>query len=63
MLKFVKNHMESITGIEIYPLISLLIFFAFFVVLFWWVITAKKDYITTVSNLPLDNQNKNQTEL
>lgn len=49
--------MESITGIEIYPIISLLIFFIFFVVLFWWVFTAKKDYIKTVSNLPLDNQN------
>ena len=61
MLKFVKNHMESITGIEIYPIISLLIFFTFFVVLFWWVFTAKKDYIKTVSNIPLDNQN--QTEL
>ena len=57
MLKFVKNHMESITGIEIYPMISLLIFFTFFVALFWWVITAKKDYIKTVSNIPLDNQN------
>ncbi|MEZ4781927.1 MAG: CcoQ/FixQ family Cbb3-type cytochrome c oxidase assembly chaperone [Flavobacteriaceae bacterium] len=61
MLKFVKNHMESITGIEIYPIISLLIFFIFFVVLFWWVFTANKDYIKTVSNIPLDNQN--QTEL
>lgn len=61
MLKFVKNHMESITGIEIYPIISLLIFFTFFVVLFYWVFTAKKDYIKTVSNIPLDNQN--QTEL
>jgi hypothetical protein len=49
--------MESITGIEIYPMISLLIFFGFFVVLFWWVITAKKEYIKTVSDLPLDNQN------
>ncbi|TBN04821.1 CcoQ/FixQ family Cbb3-type cytochrome c oxidase assembly chaperone [Hyunsoonleella flava] len=57
MLKFVKNHMESITGIEIYPIISLLIFFIFFVVLFWWVVTAKKDYIKRVSNIPLDNQN------
>ncbi|GAA3614433.1 CcoQ/FixQ family Cbb3-type cytochrome c oxidase assembly chaperone [Flavivirga amylovorans] len=57
MLKFVKNHMESITGIEIYPMISLLIFFIFFVALFWWVVTAKKDYIKTVSNIPLDNQN------
>lgn len=56
MLKFVKNHMESITGIEIYPMISLLIFFIFFVVLFYWVFTAKKEYIRTVSNIPLDNQ-------
>ncbi|PNQ72470.1 CcoQ/FixQ family Cbb3-type cytochrome c oxidase assembly chaperone [Hanstruepera neustonica] len=63
MLKFVKNHMDSIAGIEIYPIISLLIFFIFFVVLFWWVLTAKKDYIKTVSNIPLDNDNQNQTEL
>ncbi len=57
MLKYIKNHMESITGIEIYPMISLLIFFTFFVLLFWWVFTAKKDYIKRVSNIPLDNQN------
>ena len=61
MLKFVKNYMDSISGIEIYPIISLLIFFGFFVALFWWVFTAKKEYINTVSNIPLDNQN--QTEL
>jgi cbb3-type cytochrome oxidase subunit 3 len=51
--------MDSISGIEIYPIISLLIFFIFFVVLFWWVITAKKEYINKVSNLPLDT---NQTD-
>ncbi|HEX9601868.1 MAG TPA: CcoQ/FixQ family Cbb3-type cytochrome c oxidase assembly chaperone, partial [Mariniflexile sp.] len=56
MLKFVKNYMDSISGIEIYPIISLLIFFTFFVLLFWWVYTAKKEYLKTVSNLPLDNQ-------
>lgn len=55
MLKFVKQHMESIDGIEIYPIISLLIFFVFFVTLFWWVYTAKKEYLDNVSNLPLDN--------
>ena len=56
MLKFVKNYMDSIAGIEIFPIISLLIFFSFFVVLFWWVFTAKKEYINEVSNMPLDNQ-------
>lgn len=54
MFKFIKGHLESITGIEIYPLISLIIFFTFFVVLFWWVFTAKKEYINKVSNIPLE---------
>ena len=57
MLKFVKGHMESIAGIEIYPIISLLIFFIFFVALFWWVFTAKKDYINTVEHIPLEQDN------
>ena len=34
MLKFIKHNMETISGIEIYPIISLLIFFLFFVVLY-----------------------------
>ncbi|MDY8134931.1 CcoQ/FixQ family Cbb3-type cytochrome c oxidase assembly chaperone [Aquimarina sp. 2201CG5-10] len=54
MLKFIKGHMESIEGIEIYPMISLLIFFIFFTALFWWVYTAKKEHIKEVSNIPLE---------
>lgn len=55
MFKFVKGHLESIVGIEIYPILSLTIFFTFFVLLFWWVFTAKKEYINQVSQLPLEN--------
>lgn len=58
MLKFVKNHMESIEGIATYPMISLLIFFVFFVVLFWWVFTASKEHIKEVSEIPLEDQPK-----
>lgn len=52
MLKFVKGHMESIDGISTYPMISLLLFFVFFTVLFWWVFTASKAHIKEVSNIP-----------
>jgi cytochrome c oxidase cbb3-type subunit 4 len=58
MFKFVKGPLESIDGVGIYPLISLLIFFIFFVALFWWVMTAKKDYINKVSNLPLEKEDE-----
>lgn len=52
MLKFIKHNMETIAGIEIFPIISLLIFFIFFVGLFFWVFTYKKETIDTLSNLP-----------
>ena len=58
MLKFVKGPLESIEGVEIYPIISLLIFFIFFTALFWWVFTAKKDYISSVSSLPLEQEDE-----
>lgn len=50
--------METIGGVEIYPILSLLIFFVFFVLLFWWVFTAKKDYIKKVSDIPLDQEDQ-----
>ena len=60
MLKFVKGNLENIDGVEIYPIISLLIFFAFFVLLFVWVITSKIAYIEEVSNIPFeDTTNQN----
>lgn len=59
MLKFIKHHMETITGIEVYPLISLIIFVVFFVGLFIWVIKADKKEMDEMSQIPLDtNQEK-----
>ncbi|RWX01405.1 CcoQ/FixQ family Cbb3-type cytochrome c oxidase assembly chaperone [Flavobacterium cerinum] len=63
MLKFVKHNLETISGIELYPIISLLIFFIFFVGLYYWVYTYKKDKINEMSNIPFsgdDNDNANQ---
>ncbi|MFC4740752.1 CcoQ/FixQ family Cbb3-type cytochrome c oxidase assembly chaperone [Flavobacterium ponti] len=57
MLKFIKHNLETISGVEIYPIISLLIFFTFFVGLFFWVFTYKKDKIKELSELPLKDNN------
>ncbi|MEH6656796.1 CcoQ/FixQ family Cbb3-type cytochrome c oxidase assembly chaperone [Leeuwenhoekiella marinoflava] len=58
MLKFVKQNLENIDGVSIYPIVSLLIFFLFFIGLFLWVFTAKKEHIKEVSNIPLEDQLK-----
>lgn len=62
MLKFIKGNLENIDGVEIYPIISLLIFFIFFTILFWWVFTAKKAHIKEVSNIPLADNTINTNE-
>lgn len=64
MLKFIKGNLENIDGVEVYPMISLLIFFIFFAALFAWVFTAKKSHIIEVSNIPLEDDNTilNETE-
>ncbi len=49
-----RNVLEAIQGIEIFPLISLVIFFSFFVLLLIWVIRMKKSDIEIYSNIPLE---------
>ena len=46
--------MEQIAGVEIYPIISLVIFFVFFAVVAYLALTANKEYIEEMKNLPLD---------
>lgn len=58
MLKFVKGYLENIEGVATYPMISLLIFFVFFAILFVWVLTASKDHIKEMSQMPLDTDNQ-----
>jgi hypothetical protein len=45
--------METIDGVAIYPILSLLIFFAFFVGLGLWVFSYKKEKIEEMSQIPL----------
>ncbi len=57
MLKYIKNHMQSIEGIEIYPMISLIIFTAFFGIVLWKVLSLKKSEVDILKNTPFDEGN------
>jgi cbb3-type cytochrome oxidase subunit 3 len=63
MLKFVKHNLEGISGVEVYPIISLLIFFLFFLALYTWTYTYKKDKINELSRIPLDGTEENEANL
>jgi hypothetical protein len=49
-----KEILRSIENIEIYPIISLLIFVTFFVGMFIWVVRVPKSYVDHMEALPMD---------
>ena len=58
----VKQYLNSIEGVEIYAIISLLIFFLFFVAVIIHTIMIRKSKIKEFSRLPLEEDDQfNQT--
>jgi cytochrome c oxidase cbb3-type subunit IV len=56
MFEQIKHNMETIAGVAIFPILSLVIFFAFFVGLGIWVFSYKKDKIKELSQIPLNDE-------
>jgi len=57
-----KHYFEQIEGIEIYPIISLIIFLTFFIGLLIWVFKVDKKYIKKMKELPLDGDKIPKTD-
>ena len=55
MLKFIKHNLSSISGVEIYPVISLSIFFLFFVAVGVLAAKMSKKSIDELSQMPLND--------
>lgn len=52
-MKFI-NYLKSISGVSIYPMISLGIFLIFFIGVAIWAIKADKKLINVLKNIPLE---------
>ena len=55
MFEQIKHNMETIDGVAIYPVLSLVIFFSFFIGLGFWVFSYKKEKIEELSEMPLND--------
>lgn len=55
MFKFIKKYAETMEDISIYPILSLIIFFTFFMGVLWYVKQLKKSEIDEVEKLPLES--------
>jgi cbb3-type cytochrome oxidase subunit 3 len=53
MLKFIKHHLDTISGIELYPMLSFVVFFLFFITMLLWLVKVSRRHIDHMSALPL----------
>lgn len=56
-----KNVLQSIEHIAIWPVISFVIFFLFFICLLWWVFSVDKNFIRKMSEMPMEGDSANST--
>lgn len=58
-MKF-SNYLSTIDNVSIYPIITLILFFAVFVGALIWIFTRDKNYISELENIPLENDDYKQ---
>lgn len=57
-----KKYYEGIQGIEIYPMILLIVFVSFFVSMSIWLFFANKKKMETLSKIPFDLESDSKTD-
>jgi len=62
LLSIYSESLSNIEGVSIYPLISLAIFFLFFVGMLWWVFTRSRGYIDSSRRIPLTDGTDSETQ-
>ncbi|NVK84579.1 MAG: hypothetical protein HWE21_09680 [Cytophagia bacterium] len=55
-----KYYFEQVHNVEVWPIISLIIFFVFFVGLIVYVWRMRKDYIEYMEDIPLSDDNTSE---
>ncbi len=51
----IRNILQSIQGVEIYPIISMLVFLGLFISVLVWFFRVDKNHLRTMAQLPLES--------
>lgn len=61
-MRLAKHYLESIAGVEIFPIISFLIFFTFFILVGIYVFLMSKKHVSEMASMPLNNDESENEE-
>lgn len=57
----IKDYLQTIENVAVYPLFSLILFVLFFAAVLFWIFKLDKKYISRMENLPLENDFENNS--
>jgi Ca2+/Na+ antiporter len=55
----IKELLRSVEGVSVYPIISLIVFVLFFVIILVWMLKVDNNYIKKMENLPFEKEEEN----
>ncbi len=55
-MKIVTNALESIANIQVFPIIGLMIFLVFFIIMIYRVVKMDRNEVDEISRLPLEEE-------
>lgn len=54
-----KEILQSIDHVAVWPVVSFVIFFLFFMCLVWWTFSVDRKFVEKMKNLPIDSKEQN----
>ncbi len=55
----IKEYLQSIDGVSIYPIISLIVFILFFAIIIVWLFKVDNNYLKKMEKLPFEEEEEN----
>ena len=62
-MKIVTHFLEDVAGIGVFPTVSFIIFFLFFIGVTWHVVRLPKVFVNEMAALPTDDSESNNEEM
>lgn len=61
-MRIISQYFSDIDGIAVFPVIGIIVFFSFFLLLIWNIATLSRNYLNEMSNMPLNKDFEDSEE-
>ena len=62
MLRFISHTFDGMSGVALWPVISFVLFFSFFLGMLWWVFTVDRRHLDHMARTPLNDETRTDAQ-